>query len=215
METVFIHGLGQASSSWNKTLAAIPAQGSVSLPDLPALLRGQAATYPRLYHAFDKYCEELPGALNLCGISLGAILALHYPICHPQKVNTLVLIAAQYKMPVFLLKFQNFLFRFMPKASFSRLGFTKKDVISLPSTMTGLDFSAKPNHISCATLLLCGQKDAANQKATKSLGAHIPGAEVYFVEHAGHAVNEEAPEALGAILAFFYKRHARAFVDLL
>ena len=35
--------------------------------------------------------------LNLCGLSLGAVLALNYAIDFPKKVNSLILIAPQYE----------------------------------------------------------------------------------------------------------------------
>ena len=38
----------------------------------------------------------------------------NYAIDHPDKVNSLILIAAQYKMPKKLLSIQNTIFRFMP-----------------------------------------------------------------------------------------------------
>ena len=64
--------------------------------------------------------------IDLCGLSLGGVLSLNYAIEYPHKINSLVLIAPQYKMPVNLLKVQNLLFRFMPKAAFQSTGFEKK-----------------------------------------------------------------------------------------
>ncbi len=69
--------------------------------------------------------------MDLCGLSLGGVLALQYTIEHPEKVNSLVLIAAQYKMPAKLLKPQNSFFRFMPKSSFQQTGFGKREFMEL------------------------------------------------------------------------------------
>ena len=77
------------------------------------------------------------------------------------KVNSLVLIAAQYKMPKGLFKFQNFIFGFMPAKMFEETGFSKKDFITLSKTMMDIDFSNTLDSVSCLVLLLCGEKDKA------------------------------------------------------
>ena len=84
------------------------------------MLEGKAATYKELYTAFSEECNKENDEIVLCGLSLGAVLALNYAIDHPNKVKALVLIAAQYKMPEKLLKFQNMLFRFMPNTMFKQ-----------------------------------------------------------------------------------------------
>ena len=94
------------------------------------MLEDKAATYGELHAAFSEECNKENDEIVLCGLSLGAVLALHYAI-DPNKVKALVLIAAQYKMPEKLLKFQNMLFRFMPNTMFKQFGLKKADVISL------------------------------------------------------------------------------------
>jgi pimeloyl-ACP methyl ester carboxylesterase len=202
MQYVFIHGLGQNSSSWSKTISFMPKDVCISSPDLSDILHHQEVTYENLYHAFSDYCNSIPGALNLCGLSLGAVLALHYTIEHPEKVQSLALIAAQYKMPKVLLKFQNIIFRFVPKGSFKSLGFQKNDFIKLTSSMADLDFSDRLKDISCSTLIVCGEKDNANKKASQGLDDNIPNAELFFIENTGHEVNIEAPDKLAAYLCY-------------
>ena len=59
-------------------------------------------SYEGLYRGWEQNCQKLPGRLHLCGLSLGAVLALDYTIRHPQRVESLVLIAGQYRSPKFL-----------------------------------------------------------------------------------------------------------------
>ena len=164
---IFVHGLGQTSSSWDETVSYLEGHIHVNCPNLFALCKVQKISYQNLYDAFKEYCDGVSGRLDLCGISLGAILALNYAIDHPEKVKSLVLIAPQYKMPRVLLKFQSMFFRFIPKQSFSKLGIKKKDAIQLINSMMNLNFSDRLNHISCPTLIVCGTKDIANRKAAK------------------------------------------------
>lgn len=96
---------------------------------------------------------------NLCGMSLGAVLALNYALDYPKKVQSLALIAPQANMPSVLLKVQNGLFRFMPEATFEKVGIAKKDMIALTNSMLKLNFTAQLHTISCPTLIVCGTKD--------------------------------------------------------
>ena len=206
MQYIFIHGLGQSSSSWGKTVSCMSEKFCPVCPDLSVLLGDKEVTYANLYHAFSEYCGNIAEPLNLCGLSLGAVLALNYAIDYPEKAQTLALIAAQYKMPKKLLGFQNIIFKFTPESAFKNMGFPKKDIIKLTGSMGDLDFSKKLKNISCDTLVICGQKDSANKKAAKDLAGNIQRAEFRLIENAGHEVNTENPEKLASELEIFYRR---------
>lgn len=207
MKNIFVHGLGQNSSVWDKTIFYLAEQDFVCCPDLFSLLDGGDTTYEKLYHAFSEYCGNISEPLNLCGLSLGAVLALNYAIDCPAKVNSLVLIAGQYKMPKLLLKFQNIIFRFMQEKAFTDIGFGKKDFIKLTNSMLDINFTESLKEISCPVLILCGEKDNANRKAAEKLAEKIPESELHLVEKAGHEVNIDAPEKLAGILNNFYNNH--------
>ena len=96
MEYVFIHGLGQNSSSWTQILSYLAKHRRVNYPDLSKILHEKEATYNNLYSSFIKYCEQINQPLHLCGLSLGGILALNYAIDYPEKVESLVLLGTQY-----------------------------------------------------------------------------------------------------------------------
>lgn len=197
---IFIHGLGQTQSSWDSSISFLSENILASSLDLTALCSSGEISYQDLYNSFENYCDSFSAPLNLCGISLGAILALNYAIKHSEKVQSLVLIAAQYKMPRLLLKFQSMIFRFMPRASFSNMGFSKSDFISLTNSMIDLDFSNFIMNISCPTLIVCGQRDNANKRAARDLANNIPQAKFHLIENAGHEVNVDTPKELASII---------------
>ena len=161
-------------------------------------------TYKELYSAFSEVCDKEDEEIVLCGLSLGAVLALNYAIDHPDKIKALVLIAAQYKMPEKLLKFQNVLFRLMPNSMFKQTGFTKADVISLCDTMAELDFTESLHNVSCPVLIVCGENDNANKKASKELACYLSKSSFYELLKTGHEVNIEAPEEMAMVLQKFY-----------
>ncbi len=204
MHTIYLHGLGQTADSWKPVLEKITLPGDNSCPDLVALLRGREVSYSSLYQAFSQQCSKIDGELTLCGLSLGAVLALNYAIDHPGKVGALVLIAPQYKMPKKLLWLQNLVFRLMPESQFRQTGFQKADFVALCKTAAALDFSASLEKVSCPTLIVCGEKDGANKKAAGELAAILDNAVLKEVPGAGHQVNTQSPEALAALLEEFY-----------
>lgn len=204
MKQVYIHGLGQRPDSWEKTLLHIKEDNQNVCPDLAEIIHGEEVNYENLYQAFSNFYNEMDGSIDLCGLSLGGVMALNYAIDYPEKVNSLVLIAAQYKMPKTLLQFQNFLFRFMPKSMFRQIGFEKKDFIHLCKSMMELDFSYDLKRISCPVLVVYGEKDTANKKASIKLAEILENAELKVIKGAGHEVNVDAPEKLAEILNDFY-----------
>lgn len=204
MQTIFIHGLGQAPSSWDKTISCLTEQINAQCPELSRLLKGVESTYGNLYRAFAAYCDEFSEPIDLCGLSLGAVLALNYAIDNPQKVGSLILIAPQYEIPKALLKFQNVIFKFMPNSTFGNIGFDKQDFITLTNSMADLDFSGDLKRVECSALILCGEKDRANRKSAERLAEILKNAEFRVVEKSGHEVNVDAPKNLAEIINEYY-----------
>jgi len=208
MQYLLIHGiggLGQNSSSWDKTISLLPKTKQIACPNLWTLLNEKEITYANLYQSFADYCNGISGKLNLCGLSLGGILALNYAIEYPNRVQSMVLIGAQYKTPKGLIRLQNVIFRLMPNSSFAKMGMQKNDVINLTNSMMELNFSMKLKDISCQSMIVCGEKDNANKKAARQLVQNIPNAEIQLIKDAGHEINIDAPEKLADILNVFWK----------
>ncbi|MGM9975269.1 MAG: alpha/beta fold hydrolase [Clostridiaceae bacterium] len=203
MQYIFVHGLGQDFSSWNQTVSHMNLENKIACLDLYSFLKRGESSYSSLYKYFSQYCDEVSGPINLCGLSLGGVLALNYAIDNPSKVKSLILIAAQYQMPKVLLKAQNIIFRFMPKRAFEAMGISKNDFIQLTNSMMDIDFSGALNSISCPTLIICGEKDIANKKASMAMADHIVNSELHFVKGAGHEINKDNPKELADVLNSF------------
>lgn len=205
MITVFLHGLGQTPQSWEPVLSKLP-EGDYRCPSLPDLLRGKEVTYESLYSAVEAYCSGIEGKFCLCGLSLGAELALDYAIHHSERLHSVVLIACQYKMPKLLLALQNVLFRFMPEENFQGLGFSKQEFTRLCSTTGKQNFSKGLEKINCPSLILCGEKDSANKEASRQLSQKLPGSKLAILPDSGHEVNKDTPEQLAQLLRDFWKQ---------
>lgn len=204
MTKVFIHGSGHKSSSWNEVVKNMHYNEDILCPDLSSILNGKEASYSNLYSSFIDYCNKIEGEIDLCGLSLGAILALNYAIEYPGKVKSLVLIGTPYKVPKFMFRIQNIIFRLLPKSTFKGMVFNKKDTFILGNTMKELDFSNNVQVIICPTLIICGEKDKANMKSAHFLSENIKGSKLNIIKQTGHVVNEENPKELARILNDYY-----------
>ena len=203
MKYILLHGMGQNASSWDKTISLLPDSIETACPELSDFFTEGSCYYSKMYSSFCEYCNNFPETLNLCELSLGAVLALNYAVDYPQRVKSLILIAPQYDMPGFLLKVQNVLFKFMPESQFKDIGLTKKDFITLTNSMADMDFTSGLCNISCPTLVLCGEKDKVNKKAAIKIAQKLSRARFQTVEDSGHEVNIDNPGGLArAMLSF-------------
>ena len=198
MKAVFLHGLGQTAKAWEAVLAQCP-ECEADCPEL-FLLSPSKHTYSAVLAALeDRYAAEKEPFL-LCGLSLGAMLALDYAAWHPDQAAALVLIGAQDRAPKFLLSLQNFLFHCMPQRAFAKMGLPKQAVLELTRSMCMLDLRSAASRVKCPVVLLCGEKDKPNRKAAERLHRRMPQSNLKIVPGAGHEVNIEAPEAAAAVV---------------
>lgn len=205
MINILIHGLGQNNTSWNNVIKELKKKHIIA--EAPNLFKEtQNLDYEFIYNAFKKYCNSFKGKINLCGLSLGGILALNYINEYPQKVNKLVLIGTSYQIPKTLFKIQTLIFKCMPKKTFMKMGYSKKAFIKLVSSIAKVEVPNLCENIFCQTLIICGKKDITNKKSASKLNAHIANSEVKFIPNASHEVNLDNPEILSSILATFWKK---------
>lgn len=199
MKTVFLHGLGQTPRDWDAVTGQVPSL-EIDCPNLFSAKETGPLTYPNLLAQLEARYAETAEPLQLCGLSLGAVLALAYTILHPDQVAALVLIAGQFRSPTLLIDIQNLVFRCLPAKMFQEMGMSRDDILQLTRSMRGLDFSRSLHRVTCPVAVVCGERDRANRNASKQLAAMLPQGTLYLVPGAGHEVNRDAP---GAIVELF------------
>ena len=82
MKFIFLHGLGQTPFSWNETINSLSSKDDIICLDLFKI--NNNFNYENLYEAFSNYCESFKSPINICGLSLGGIIALNYAIKNPK-----------------------------------------------------------------------------------------------------------------------------------
>ncbi|CEM63392.1 alpha/beta fold hydrolase [Treponema phagedenis] len=203
MKYVFVHGLMQKANAWDIVIERLDFKDEIICPSLS--FNSENGTFAETYNNFAEEFNGLPDSINLCGLSLGGLIAIKYTIENPEKVNSLVLIGTQYKMPELLMKIQNLFFHLIPKKVFLKQGFDKKQIMNITKSMYKIDFAKELKSINCPIKIICGLKDKANLKAAKELNKLIKNSSLTLMEQTGHAVNEEKPVELAEILTRFYK----------
>lgn len=208
MKNILIHGLGQSSKEWDTVKNELETKGIPSIaPDLFDLAKGKELDYAAVYQAFNKLCASYQDKLNLCGLSLGGLLALNYAIQFPEKINSLVLIGTPFEIPKKLLKFQNLVFKLMPKPAFQSMGVSKKDFIHLSKSMAELNFMESAETLACPALILCGANDKTNMESAKRFHEAMKNSKLVVVEDSGHEVNKDNPHKLVSILQGFWEEN--------
>ena len=201
MKKILIHGSGHKAASWDKVISYMNNDKDILYPNLSTILNGKEASYDNLYSSFVEYCNKIDGKIDLCGLSLGGILALNYAIDYPNKVEKLVLIGTPYRVPKVMFSIQNIIFKFLPKSMFDTMALNKKDTFILGKTMKNLDFSNRVHKVQCPTLVICGEKDNANLKSAHYLAENIENAKLEIMKNTGHIINEENPKELASIIS--------------
>ncbi|MCI6157882.1 MAG: alpha/beta hydrolase [Peptoniphilaceae bacterium] len=198
MTILFLHGLGQNKEAWRRTIDILDRK-DVACPDLIPI-DGQKETFDSLMKLLESNCSDHTDPLILCGLSLGAVMSMEFYLRHPDRIQAMIFIAPQYKMPTFLLSLQSILFRLMPHKCFADSRITKENLISISKSMSHLDYRSDLSSIQCPVTIVCGEKDKANRKAAKSLSIILDHSKLILIEGVGHEVNREDPERLADII---------------
>lgn len=206
MKNILIHGLGQNSQSWDNTVIYLKKNGIDTIcPNLFEITNNNLVNYKNMYSAFSDFCNNQEEKVNLCGLSLGGILALDFAKEYPEKVNSIILIGTPYKIPKALFKIQSIIFHIMPKATFKKMGYSKRKFITLVSSMSNLNIAKDLEKINCKSLILCGSKDNVNMESAKLLNNSIKNSEFKIISSSSHEVNIDNPKELSNIIYGFWK----------
>jgi pimeloyl-ACP methyl ester carboxylesterase len=163
--------------------------------------------------------------VTLVGFSLGGMASLMFALQHPAKVTKLVLVGTTAKMPMstytlYALKY------ILPYRIFawivSRIKIYKpsKEIIEdnisramgvpkhvaykcMEEFTTNYDIRNRLPEIAVPTLVIVGEKDRTNLKASEHLSREIKGSRLRVVSSCGHSVMIEKPEEFGQLVRQF------------
>jgi len=206
MKNILIHGLGQNSQSWDNTSVYLKENNiDIICPDLFEITKNTSKDYKMLYNTFSDFCNNQKEKLNLCGLSLGGVLALDFVKEYPEKVNSIILIGTPYKISKVLFKLQGLIFHIMPKRVFEKMGCSKREFFTLVNSMSNLNIAKDLETIKCKSLIICGDKDNANMENANLLNKSIKNSKFKVINNSSHEVNIDNPKELANIIYGFWK----------
>jgi 3-oxoadipate enol-lactonase len=200
---VLLHGLGTGPSGWRPQLDAFP-----------------GALAPRLEDA-EEAMDRLGGPFDLCGLSLGALVALRYAGQHAERVHRLVVCAGIAGLPWHLRGLQLVIagvVRVLPSARVRKglvAGLPEEHRAVALDEIDEIDARTASRTLRTAasfrlehpppmpTLVLCGERDRFNLKLSRELAEALPAARFEVVPGAGHVANLDNPEAFNRLLREF------------
>jgi len=157
--------------------------------------------------------ELRPGEVDLCGLSLGALVALRAALDESGCVRRLALCAGFAVLPRPLSLLQSglgALAALLPGRFRGELGGLDRATIrAIFREGRRFDIRSELGRLTMPVLVLVGEKDRANRGLSRVL-ADALGAELYLVPGAGHVANLDAPEAFNQALRAFLDEDAPA-----
>lgn len=202
---VFLHGIGVGPESWDAQLAALPEVYEGYAPRIPGLV-GDAAGFTLSTAAADVIADlDRRGVerAHLCGLSLGAMLALQIAVDHPERVASLTLSGGQVHPSRALMVLQSGIMRLLPERMVAPDGLSKKGTLAILDAMARVDFRPHLAGVMTPTLVLCGSNDKPNLPAARSLATGIPGACLRVIDGGGDELNTDRPAEFSTELAVF------------
>lgn len=210
-QVVFLHGIGVGPDSWNDQIAALPHDFNGFSPRIAGLANDDEAAFTLVGAAAEVVLgldQRGVDRAHICGLSLGAMVAVQVAIGYPERVASLVLSGGQVHPPRALMAVQSAVMRILPARFVAPDGTSKQRVLATLAEVARIDFRPDLARIAAPTLVLCGSKDAANLPAARALAAGIPHARLSVIDGGGHELNTHKPHEFSTEVVSFLRQFA-------
>lgn len=208
---VFLAGLGQPLDVWDPIIKRLPAglEGCAIPMPLDEEFSIESGAH-QLRHDLD--AAGIVHA-HICGLSLGAMVALKFAAEFPACTDRLILSGGQVHHNVAVVWAQIAATRMVPKR-FVYGTTTRSEAIRGLRAILHMDLRADMRRVQAKTLVLCGRRDVENLGAARIMAAGIVDAELDIITGVGHLWNKTYPTLFTEkIVAFLASEGATRGVD--
>jgi pimeloyl-ACP methyl ester carboxylesterase len=177
---------------------------TVLTPDLPGFNDAPGPfTMAAAVDAIAELADAYPPPVRLCGLSLGASVALAVAAAHPDVADRVVVSAPAIdgaRHPRVTAAYRR-----APGWAVRRLTDLpgRAAWLSLVDEIAALDLVDDLPRIAARTLVLCGSRDRANLAEAKLAGQAIPNGTLYLVPHVGHTWPVTQPKLFATVIRAF------------
>lgn len=203
---VFLHGLGQTPQIWQDQVVSLPPGWRAAAPWLRGLKPTEKTTFT-LAGATAGVDAELTQhgvpAAHLCGLSVGAMVALQYAVEAPAQVRRMVLVGPQVRPPKSVLRMQRWAMKVASSRRLAQQGLSKERMQQVLQVLSEADFTDQLSSVTAPTLVVCGEQDRANLPASRLVAQQIPDAKLILIPGAGQQPNVESPEEFNRVVYEF------------
>lgn len=137
--------------------------------------------------------------VHVCGLSLGAMIALQLVVDAPERVLTLTLSGAQVRPPRMTMWLQQMIFRMLPSRAIAPDPAVKRRLLGVMRAAARADFRDELHSIAVPTAALCGVSDHLNTAAARALARGVPGAALHLLD-GGHLLHYDNPRGFARAL---------------
>jgi 3-oxoadipate enol-lactonase len=197
---VLLHAMRYAHDMWEHQLPRLAGLFRVLAPDLPGY--GRSAGPFSVETAVAELGELAgDGEVHLCGVALGAGVALRFAAERPESVASLFLSGCGVRAPRGQ-RVRRLAMSALPERFFTREspGAGKAATIASHHALEGLDLTGCLSRVRARTLVACGARDKRHLDDARTLRDGIRGAELRVVPGAGRFWNRERPELFARTL---------------
>ena len=198
---VLLHGASDGPDSWQRVRAALP-DALVLTPRLPV----QDGTDEPF--TLERGAETVAAALDaagaasatVCGVGLGAMVALQLAVEAPEGAHRLVLITRQVRLSPLLMSLPAVVLRLLPAAAALRIGAEQRQVLALLDQVRPVDAVPLAKRVRTPAVVLCGARDSINRRASQTLARTLPNGELQLLPGARPDWLAANPQLLAEVL---------------
>ena len=202
---VLLRGVRGDPAQWDSIQQALGRAFRLLTPSLPGT--GPSAAPFTLEHAAATVTQTLDAedlaSAAVCGIGLGAMVALQLAAEQSARVSRLALVTRQVAVSPLLMSLPAVVLPLVSAATVARLGAGQPQILSLLDQVRPVDALPLASRATAPSAVLCGARDRLNRRASERLAGALPQGRLQLIPQAGPGWLTDAPQLLADALSDF------------
>lgn len=203
---IFVHDAGQNPQSWQDQVVELPAGIKALAPWLLGTRPGRTSEFSLAGAADDVLGLIVPNGYDraaICGVGVGASVAIEAAIRAPQAVSRLILAAPQPQFTARDVRAMRWAVQVTPEARLRAMGIDKTRTLELPKVLGSKSQKQAFEQVRVPTLIIVSADDKAQRLAADNLAKAMPQVRIETVPGAAPQPNLAQPALFNRALYGF------------